>query len=285
VAYSIDGGFGENPPQGVQINYVLNNAVSEATPMSIEIMDSTGDVIHSEYSDLPRTGCDTLVKPQLQRKMGGQRYQWNMKIGRFDCLTELATTNRDLTAYNAPPGAYKVRLKVGDFTQAQEFEITIDPRIENSIANVAAAYEERDEISKSIYAGATEMAKGVRDLRKIKQQLDFVLEVTDDENIKKEGNQLNKIIDDWIAEILQKEMRTAQSNYMFEARLLIKFKDFLNGIGKGNLPVTQGTRDVSKDYLQQWSTLRSSLQDIKIKKVLEYNQLLKNAGLPELYWP
>ena len=253
--------------------------------MSIEIMDSTGDVIHSEYSDLPRTGCDTLVKPQLQRKMGGQRYQWNMKIGRFDCLTELATTNRDLTAYNAPPGAYKVRLKVGDFTQAQEFEITIDPRIENSIANVAAAYEERDEISRSIYAGATEMAKGVRDLRKIKQQLDFVLEVTDDENIKKEGNQLNKIIDDWIAEILQKEMRTAQSNYMFEARLLIKFKDFLNGIGKGNLPVTQGTRDVSKDYLQQWSTLRSSLQDIKIKKVLEYNQLLKNAGLPELYWP
>jgi len=285
VAYSIDGGLGDNPPQGVQINYVLNKAVSKAMPMSIEILDSKGEVLHSEYSDSPRTGCDTLVKTQLQKKIGAHRYQWNMKIGRFDCLTELATTNRDLTGYNAPPGAYKARLKVGDFTQIQDFEITIDPRLENSIKNVASAYEERDKISKSIYAAATEMAKGVRNLLKIKQQLDFVLEVAENENIKKEGNHLKKIIDDWIAEILQKKMRTGQSNYMFEARLLIKFKDFLNSIGKGNLPVTQGTRDVSKDYLQQWDVLNSSLQEIKDKKVLKYNQLLKNQGLPELYWP
>jgi photosystem II stability/assembly factor-like uncharacterized protein len=285
VAYSIDGGLGENPPQGVQIHYVLNKAVSETTPMSIEIIDSKGDIIHSEYSELQREGCDTLIKPQLRRNNGSHRYQWNMKVGRFDCLTELATTNRDLTAYNATPGTYKVRFKVGDFTQTQEFEITIDPRIKNSIANVAVAYEERDEISKSIYAGATEMAKGVRDLRKIKQQLDFVLEVADDQNIKKEGNKLNKIIDDWIAEILQKEMRTAQSNYMFEARLLIKFKDFLNSIGQGNLPVTQGTRDVTKDYLQQWNILKANLQEFINKKVSEYNQLLKNEGLPEVYWP
>lgn len=77
----------------------------------------------------------------------------------------------------------------------------------------------------------------------------MILEVTDNETIKKEDDQLNNIIDDWIAEILQKEMRTSQNNYMYEARLLIKYKAFLNRIGKGNLPVTQGTRDVSKDYL------------------------------------
>ncbi len=285
VAYSIDGGLGENPPQGVQIHYVLNKVVSEDTPISIEIMDTSGTMVHSEFGDIPRVGCDTLVKPQLKRKAGAHRYKWNMKVGRFDCLTELYTTNRDLTAYNAAPGKYKVRLKVGDFTETQDFEIKIDPRIANSIDNAAAAYLERDHISKSIYEGATEMAKGVRDLRKIKQQLHFVMEVTKDENLKKEGNSLNQTIDDWNAEILQKEMRTYQSNYMFEGRLLIKFKDFLNRIGKGNLPITEGTRDVSKDYLQQWSTLKSSLQSIRNSDVVKYNQLLKSAGLPELYWP
>eukprot|EP01093_Parvamoeba_rugata_P003496 TRINITY_DN1460_c0_g1_i1.p1 TRINITY_DN1460_c0_g1~~TRINITY_DN1460_c0_g1_i1.p1 ORF type:complete len:524 (-),score=102.86 TRINITY_DN1460_c0_g1_i1:212-1783(-) len=283
VAYSIDGGFGENPPKGVQINYILNKTVSDSTIMSIEIINEGGQVIHSEYSNLLKSGCNTLIKPQLQRKSGAHRYQWNMKIGRFDCLKELADTNRDLTAYNAPPGLYKLRLTIGDFTQLQDFEITIDPRLESSIPNIAAAYKERDGISESIYTGATEMAKGVRDLRKIKQQLDFILQVSDDKDIKLEGGQLNQIIDDWIANILQKEMRTGQSNYMFEARLLIKFKDFLNRIGKGNLPVTQGTREVSKDYLNQWNTLRSNLQNIKTVKVLEYNQQLKNAGLPELY--
>nr|WP_298926397.1 glycosyl hydrolase [uncultured Allomuricauda sp.] len=285
VAYSIDGGYGENPPQGAQIHYTLNKEVSENTPMSIEIMDSNGQVIHSEFTDNPRVGCDTLVKPQLKRKLGAHRYQWNMKIGRFDCLKELYTTNRDLTAYNAAPGNYKVRLKIGEFSQTQDFEIKIDPRIANSIDNVAAAYVERDGISKSIYKGATEMAKGVRDLQKIKQQLDFILEVSKDQNIKEQGMALNQTADDWISRILQKEMRTYQSNYMFEARLLIKFKDFLNRIGKGNLPMTPGVREVSKDYLQQWSTLSNQLQDIENQKVKNYNALLKQAGLPELYWP
>lgn len=285
VAYSIDGGYGENPPQGAQIHYILNKEVPENTPMSIEIMDSAGQVIHAEFTDYARVGCDTLVKPQLKRKLGAHRYQWNMKIGRFDCLKELYTTNRDLTAYNAAPGNYKVRFKVGEFSQTQDFEIKIDPRIANSIDNVAAAYVERDKISKSIYNGATEMAKGVRDLHKIKQQLDFILEVSKDQNIKEKGATLNQNIDVWISRILQKEMRTYQSNYMFEARLLIKFKDFLNRIGKGNLPMTPGVRDVTKDYLQQWNTLNNQLQTIKNQEVSDYNILLKQAGLPELYWP
>lgn len=285
VAYSIDGGYGENPPQGAQIHYALNKEVPENTPMSIEIMDGNGQVIHSEFTDNPRVGCDTLVKPQLKRKLGAHRYQWNMKIGRFDCLKELYTTNRDLTAYNAAPGNYKVRLKIGESSQTQGFEIKIDPRIANSIDNVAAAYVERDGISKSIYKGATEMAKGVRDLQKIKQQLDFILDVSKDQNIKEQGMALNQTADDWISRILQKEMRTYQSNYMFEARLLIKFKDFLNRIGKGNLPMTPGVREVSKDYLQQWNTLSNQLQSIKNQYVKNYNALLKQAGLPELYWP
>ncbi len=285
VAYSIDGGYGENPPEGAQIHYVLNKEVPEDTPMSIEIIDNYGEVVHSEFTERPRMGCDTLVKPQLKRKVGAHRYQWDMKVGLFDCLTELHTTNRDLTAYNTPPGTYQVRFRVGDFSKTTDFEIKVDPRIESSIENAAAAYEERDEISKSIYEGATEMAKGVRDLRKIKQQLDLIQDLTSEDNLKTKGEVLNQTIDDWIAEILQKEMRTFQSNYMFEARLLIKFKDFLNSIGKGNLPVTQGVRDVSKDYLQQWNTLKSSLQKIKENDISPYNALLKNAGLPELYWP
>ena len=285
VAYSIDGGLGENPPKGVQINYVLNKEVAEDTPISLEILNSTGAVVHSERSNLGKIGCDSLIKPQLKYKKGAHRYAWDMKIGRFDCIKELYTTNRDLTAYNAAPGKYSVRLNIGDFTQTQDFEIKIDPRIDTSIENVAAAYIERDKISKSIYEGATEMAEGVRDLRKIKQQLDFVLSVTEDENLQKQGADLNQSIDAWISKILQKEMRTFQSNYMFEARLLIKFKDFLNRTGKGNLPVTQGTRDVTKDYLQQWEVLKKSLQSLKNTDIANYNTQLKTAGLPALYWP
>ncbi|MGB5553518.1 MAG: glycosyl hydrolase [Flavobacteriaceae bacterium] len=285
VAYSIDGGYGKNPPQGTQIHYVLNKELSDDVPMSMEILNANGEVIHSEFTDRPSVGCDSLVKPQLKRTKGAHRYAWNMKIGRFDCLTELYTTNRDLTAYNAPPGLYEVRFNVGNFTQNQNFEIKIDPRIENSIENAAAAYAERDKISKSIYEGAMEMAKGVRDLRMIKQQLETVMDLTSNDKVKQEGKVLEDTLEKWISEILQKEMRTYQSNYMFEARLLIKFKDFLDNIGKGNLPITQGVRDVTQDYLQQWEVLKRSLEQIKNTDIATYNTLLKSNGLPELYWP
>ncbi|MCR9263018.1 MAG: glycosyl hydrolase [Flavobacteriaceae bacterium] len=285
VAYSIDGGYGQNPPKGVQLHYLNNKAVGEGTPMALEILDGNGTVIHAEYTDRSRTGCDTLVKPQLKKGLGAHRYSWNMKVGRFDCLTELHTTNRDLSAYDAAPGNYQVRLTVGDQVQTRNFAITVDPRIKTSVQNVEAAYAERDGLSRSIYEAATQMAKGVRDLRKIKQQLHFVLGETQDAQLQEKGKALDQAVDEWIAKILQKEMRTYQSNYMFEARLLIKFKDFLNEIGQGNLPVSQGMRDVTRDYLAQWTALKGELQHIKAQDVAQYNTLLQEAGLPELYWP
>ena len=114
--------------------------------------------------------------------------------------------------------------------EIQDFEIKIDPRILSSIPNAENAYAERYEISKSILSGATEMSEGVRDLRKVKQQLDFILTVTNDKKLISDRNDLNKNLDDWIAKILQKEISTQQHNYQFEVRLLIKYKNFLNAI-------------------------------------------------------
>jgi len=285
VAYSVRGGQGKNPPSGVQINYVLNNNVDKETPMSIEIMDAKGSVVHSEITNKEKLECDSFSRSQLKKDKGSHRYQWNMKIGRFDCIKELTNTNRNLSAYDAPPGKYKVKFSVGDFEQIQDFEIKIDPRILSSIPNAENAYAERYEISKSILSGATEMSEGVRDLRKVKQQLDFILTVTNDKKLISDGNDLNKNLDDWIAKILQKEIRTQQHNYQFEARLLIKYKNFLNAISKGNLPVTQGMKDVSRDYLLKWNGYSKELQTIKEQDVKNYNLLLKQVGLPEIYWP
>lgn len=283
IAYSADEGFGENPPSGVQINYVLNKAIDQDLPMSIEIMDETGKVIHSEYSNKPKTECDAYLRPQLKRSVGAHRYQWNMKIGRYDCIKELVATSRNLSAYDATPGNYKVKLKIGGFEQIQDFVISIDPRLLNSIPNVAEAYIERFQISESVFNGATEMSKGVRGLRQVKEQLEFILKVSKDDKVVSQGNALNNTIDEWISRILQKDLRTQQHNYQFEARLLIKFKDFIGSIDEGNLPVTQGTRDVAKDYLAIWNGHKNDLESIKKVDIKDYNVLLKEAGLPEIY--
>ncbi len=284
-AFSLNGDQGQNPSTGAQITYVINKEVSDDVPMSMEIINQSGQVVYTESTQGPRTECDAFIKKQLKRNAGAHSWNWNMRIGQFDCIKELTMTNRDLSAYDAAPGKYQARFKVGGFTQVQDFEVKIDPRIEESIPGAAAAYVERDQLSESLLVGATEMAKGVRYLRKVKQQLDFILDESNSKELTDGGKALNAKIDAWIENILQKELRTQQNNYQYEARLLVKYKNFLNDMGDGNVPVTQGTKDVTKDYLEKWKIFKNELEKMINEDINNYSDILKGAGLPEFIYP
>ena len=97
--------------------------------------------------------------------------------------------------------------------------------------------------------------------------------------------QFTETIDGWIEQILQKHLKTSQNNYMFEARLLMKYKDLLGRIGGANVPVTAGVREVTGDYQAEWSTIETELQRILTEDIPAYNRILRDAGLPEIYVP
>ncbi len=284
-AFSLNGDQGENPPSGMMFNYTLKKQVAENIPMSIKIINSEGELVYSEETNQTGSDCDQFIRKQINRGAGAHAIQWNMKVGMFDCIKELTMTNSDLSAYDASPGKYQIVLNIGDFSQSQDFEIKIDPRIENSISGAALAYVEREKLSKSIYESANEMSEGIRDMRNVKKQLDFILQVATSEDLKKQTTTLINEIDDWIAKILQKDLRTSQNNYQFEARLLVKFKDFLNEIGDGNIPVTQGTRDVTKDYLEIWNGYSKELDQLKNVNIEAFNKILLSHELPMIYVP
>jgi hypothetical protein len=92
-------------------------------------------------------------------------------------------------------------------------------------------------------------------------------------------------VDEWIAKILQKELKTFQNAYQHEARLLMKYKDLLGRIGGANIPLTEGVKEVTADYLKVWSDIEAELQVIKNEDVPAFNEILRAAGLPEIYLP
>jgi len=284
--YYAEGGPGENPPGGLQVNYVLGDAVAEDTPISMEILDSNGRVVFSELSPDDSTDCAASPRSRsLLRGAGANTWSWDMQVGRFACIPEITATSPGLSAYPAAPGRYQVRLTVGGYSQTQSFEILIDPRLEDVAADPAAEYAELDRISASILAGATEMSQGVMDMRQVKQQLDFVLEVSASAGVTEQSEALNAAVDAWIAKILQRELKTFQNAYQHEARLLMKYKDLLGRIGGANVPVTDGVKEVAADYLTEWSEYATELQILKTRDIPALNQVLRAAGLPEIYLP
>lgn len=166
--------------------------------------------------------------------------------------------------------------------QTQDFSILIDPRLEGYAADPIAEYAALDRISASVFAGAEEMAAGVMELRQAHEQIDFILGVAENAAILEGSHALNAAIDEWESRILQKYLETSQNNYMFEARLLVKFKDFLGRIGGANIPVTDGVREVAGDYLAVWAEHQADLEALK-DQIREFNGQLRAAGLPEIY--
>lgn len=298
--YYAEGGPGENPPPGLQVNYVLNEAVPADVQLAMEIVDASGEVVFGEYTHDYRADCEAAPRRrQLRRTQGANRWSWNMQVGRFACLDELTRTSRNLSAYTAAPGNYTVRLRVGEGDDAavyeQAFEILIDPRLDEIIADqgidARAEYADLDRLSKSLYEAATEMADGVIQLRRVKQQVDFALGVVESNGMSTEpavteqGTTLNATMEAWIEKILQKELKTGQNNYMFEARQLVRFRDLLGRMAGANLPVTDGVREVTGDYLQIWADIELELMAILNEDVPAFNETLRAAGLPEIYVP
>jgi photosystem II stability/assembly factor-like uncharacterized protein len=282
--YYAEGGPGENPPAGVQVHYVLSAPVADDTPITMEILDQDGRVVFSEVSPDGSPDCEASPRPRnLTREAGANRWSWNMQVGEFACLDEITATSPGLSAYPAAPGPYQARLTVGDFQQTQDFRILIDPRLEGIAADPEAEYAELDHLSASLYGAASEMARGVRDLRQVKEQLDFILEVSTSREVTEGGEALDETVDEWIAQILQKELKTFQNAYQHEARLLMKYKDLLERIGGANIPVTAGVKEVTADYLGVWSGIQAELQVIKNEDIPAYNEVLRRAGLPEVY--
>ena len=206
-----------------------------------------------------------------------------MQVGRFPCFVEITATSPGLGAYTARPGSYEVRLTAGDVSRTQDFRILMDPRLDGIVADPVAEYAELDRLSRSLYQAATEMGQGVTDLRRVKDQLDVILELTSAPDVQEGGRALNGKMDGWIEKILQKDLKTFQHAYQFEARLMMKYKDLLERMSGANIPVTQGVRDVTTDYLAKWGELQTELQAIKSRDIPAFNQVLQRAGLPVLY--
>jgi len=278
---------GENPPSGLQVNYVLSEAVAEDVPMSVEILDSTGRTIHSQSAG-EAAACEIEYRPSrkpLSREAGGHRWSWNMHIGRFPCFPEIALATGNLDGYKAIPGSYAVRLTIGDWSETHEFEILADPRLDGTDAEIAREYADMHGLFTGLFDAAMEMSDGVRRLRLAKDQLANIEELSPPDQVREAADELDETIDGWIALILQKELKTFQNVYQHEARMLMKVKDLIGRIGDDDTPVSVGSREVTQAYLDEWADYEARLEAIEAEAIPAFNRVAQAAGLPPVYLP
>jgi hypothetical protein len=149
---------GENPPAGALIYYFLKDKPKSETV--IEILDSTGSVIRkyssnkTEELDEPLTPEDKKSEKEIKAKAGLNRFLWDLRytgISRVPdyYLWEYKDGGRGPLAV---PGKYQVRLTVDGKSQSAGFEVTMDPRVQVSQADLQKQFDlliqVRDQLSR-----------------------------------------------------------------------------------------------------------------------------------------
>jgi hypothetical protein len=134
--YPPDTPHGDNPENGVRIDYYLNPA--SPSPVVLEILDATGAVVRRYSSAEKSSGIDEkkLIFPSfwmhpqapLSANAGMHRFLWDMHYA-APVQNTAPSQRRVANGPWAPPGSYGVRLTVDGKSYIQPMQLTIDPRV------------------------------------------------------------------------------------------------------------------------------------------------------------
>jgi photosystem II stability/assembly factor-like uncharacterized protein len=176
---------GENPPVGALIYYVL--PATPAGPVSLAILDARGAEIRTFTTRPPDPpppaaaptgtppGAEMTAAPEgppkdqryITARSGLNRFVWDLRYPGAEKVPGDVTTERAITGPLAPPGAYQVRLTVGDRSWTQAFEIRKDPRVPATQADLDAQFALWMKIRDTL----SETHAGINRLRRIKRQV------------------------------------------------------------------------------------------------------------------
>jgi hypothetical protein len=162
---------GQNPPDGVLVNYFLPVAVEGE--VALAFLDAQGNEIRRFSSEAPEDEGTTIVggggasqkkEPRVPKEPGINRFAWNLRAPDAVTVPGAVFRSGGVDGPKVPPGRYQVRLTVGDQSLTQPFEIVKDPRVPATQEDFQAQYELLLKIRDTL-SSAHEAVNQIRDLR------------------------------------------------------------------------------------------------------------------------
>jgi photosystem II stability/assembly factor-like uncharacterized protein len=173
---------GENPPDGVMIDYYVGTKFSGV--LTLAIRDGKGEVVASIHSDDPVPPLDprypdpTLwARPPrvLAATPGHHRFLWDL---RYPAVPGMSTgpSAEEAVPYSTPavasspfvlPGTYTVHLIAAGKTLSEPLKVVMDPRVKTPTAEL----EEQFRVSKAIYNDALRATAALHEITVLREQL------------------------------------------------------------------------------------------------------------------
>ena len=281
---------GSNPPYGVLVHYTLPEG--HDGKVTLTFLDAEGKEINAfrpkgtaeEEKKAKEAGDEDVRVPVAA---GANRFLWDLRYTSPKKLVGDVSTamSGGVQGPQAAPGAYRVRLTVGDKTQEQPFTIAPDPRSGATPEDFAAQFALQQEIG----AKLSEAHNAILQLRQIRGEVERWEERAKDkpelaripETAKELKDKLQKIED----ELIQHRAKGMQDTLNYPIKLNAKLVFLAGVVGSGDGPPTQGSRDVFADLAERVDKQRAALDDALYEDVVSFNALVASFQLPAITPP
>lgn len=268
--------MGQNPPSGAQVFYMLSEAPDSA--VTVDILEQ-GEVIRTYISD-STTAADEGLTAIEAPTAGLNRFAWDFRRANTTAVTGIMTFGT-LAGRLVPPGDYEVRFNVGSRQETVPLTVLPDPRWNVTEADYAA----QERFLAQAGDALEEMHQGLNQLRGARTQVEELVSRTAEhaeaDTVGAAATALNDGITEWEAELAQPKQKTFQDVINFENKLNAEFTSLIGSVDGTPPPVVQGAQDRLADLLAEWSTHRSTMNDL-FQQLEAFNRLVQDLGIPPI---
>ena len=266
-------GAASNPPKGALISYYL--AEEPEGEISIEVLDSSGQVIRTLTSTLPERPYgpgdpdwrpDTKVEAELKKEAGVVRAHWDLTHqGADEVMDAKIDIGSPRTGPLALPGDYTLRLKVGEEAFTQPLHVDPDPRSSATMANMEAQLE----FQLGIRDQMSEIAGMVATIRSLRDQLESKEDLLEKRSDTVELVELGKGIVEKLDGI-EEEIHNPNAEVSYDilggrhggAQLYSRYSWLNEGAREHDGPPTQGMLEVAQDLDGELERYEAELNEV-----------------------
>ena len=286
-----------NPPDGVIVNYWLRKPPEGEVELAF--LDARSRVVR-EFSSKKReepaapppeaaaTAEDEEEEkePRLPKKAGLNRFVWNM---RYPDATKVAKDvsmedfERALAGPVAPPGAYRVRLRIaGDDVAKAPFEIRMDPRVRVAQADLQAQFD----LLLRIRDKLTETHDAVNRIRELSRQIDDwerrTKERSDFRALSRTASTVKRHLAAIEDELIQTKARSRQDTLNFPIKLNAKLGGVVTAVASADAPPTRAQQEVFADLSRRIDAQLARLRKLLDTELKDLNARMRRAGVPAI---
>lgn len=263
---------GVNPPAGAIIYYAFGR---EPEGAALEILDQRRNVIRTFSSDVEDRD------ERMPAQAGLNRFVWDLTYPGAELVDDAIVTGYR-GGPRAVPGSYQVRLRAGDWSATESFEVVKDPRV----ATTLAEFREQFDLMTTIREKLDETHGAVRTIRSVREQAtDLARRLTDSDN----GERIEDAADELgekLGAVEQKLVRVGPGSAVaIKPRITSQFT-WLNAIvNSADARPTDQSQERFEDLDAELAGYLAELQSVLHGELAAFNDMIRAEGVPAVILP